>query len=1314
MGLRDDLPRQQKRFHCRSVEPEPMVEPETPVAQDPQMELNRIPEAQRDLQKELWPDTDPESESEPERKVEPEVAPSARPQSEVLTSVPPRSSSIPQLATNSTPLPAVEEVYKYALRTAYLADLLSARPAEPLRPTTLAAPPPLKHASSSRTEKFLKLGRDAPDKFPSAAGPPLKYRIQRIAKGTDLEFKDEALKMSLSAFGKKLDENDFLKKFNKRDGKVEELILIFGQVATTTLRESHAAEDLMATLDLQMGAFIRILKESIRGLGGAEDDLIATLDSHLAKLSAAKPASTAGLRRAPVQVSEMATVLLVGDLFGKTTNQLEIDIGVVKKVASERAAYLDVKLCLNNLAVGEKFPGSRNDFDSDDAFQEWKKRENADLSEMLKKMIARDSSLLPLRADSDTTLTFVPPEPKLFYQRLLDVALDQANHDEEGVELVSTHQRAVLDACALRWRLMPSVQPVYLLGAVSAQSQQGSSSVESVVSALSALEEAEERFHYDTWPWAERLRLFQTLHSLFDALLPRLLTIYDGDFEKSVGAALERVYANEVFQEDARDLKTSLDAFEIDLRARAKITFDGRRGTATSPPSVDLLVALSSWVLQEVALLTKRFRHPVLGRIDLPAIFVSVAVPEWMDLLEASRPSILSAPEEALRQLYEAALSLKSVHLESSPKADLRFDVAVFAPLVWKFFDTVIANLRKWLPEAIEKDRKGNFQADLDSEDKQTSSIMDLTDMCLQIADNLFRLDWPDEVENARHVSELSLRISQCIGRYGFLIDEMFTADLFPQTDDADLEEQPSTWLVKAKQAIATNSSVKINPFSFTPQMLVKLNDVQAARKFLETTMFTKLKGERMAQLVEQNPLPNPPPRRHLFIVKVVRTERLQPAEGDSLNAFVVLSDQGARRVISKTRTQFQTDEPRWSQGFDIPVSSPITLEAAVLNRRPGDGEGDDLLGIATLQLNPSEFTARTRDVWVQLKDSRRRPTPSRLLLRISVDVEKDTVPFYLGRTSRILLRTEKEMAKSIVSKMLPFIRGCLSQANLQALVTKKITLEEQIDKAQKTVAAVTARVDWAGASTKLTDLWKDTFDDPNRELIPEVKFPELKPKVDPNEAENKRVALIEKDREFEDTSLAPLNELLNYLYSTFVVLTESLCREAWDLVMNRIWKEILNTVEALILPPLSDLPTSMRPLTELEIRIVYIWLQALMKQLHGEGHGLPMTVLQSPRYLELALLPMIYHNSTDSLCEDAVRSMQRRLIKKDSEVGRNKSVYRRNLGTLRARKGRVPKPEKAEEVEGLKCEAILRILRMRPGTGDFLSMQIRMLQAHV
>jgi hypothetical protein len=99
----------------------------------------------------------------------------------------------------------------------------------------------------------------------------------------------------------------------------------------------------------------------------------------------------------------------------------------------------------------------------------------------------------------------------------------------------------------------------------------------------------------------------------------------------------------------------------------------------------------------------------------------------------------------------------------------------------------------------------------------------------------------------------------------------------------------------------------------------------------------------------------------------------------------------------------------------------------------------------------------------------------------------------------------------------------------------------------------------------------------------------------------------------------------------------------AWNLVSLRLWKEILTTIEGLLVPPLSDRPTEMRPLSEKELDVVYKWLgvsgcsplfpawsqrgrggtdsalarlQFLVSFFHGAGEGVPLEDLRNAKYL--------------------------------------------------------------------------------------------------
>lgn len=61
------------------------------------------------------------------------------------------------------------------------------------------------------------------------------------------------------------------------------------------------------------------------------------------------------------------------------------------------------------------------------------------------------------------------------------------------------------------------------------------------------------------------------------------------------------------------------------------------------------------------------------------------------------------------------------------------------------------------------------------------------------------------------------------------------------------------------------------------------------------------------------------------------------------------------------------------------------------------------------------------KDVWLDLEDSNQKKMASRILLRISMEGEKDDIQFYFGRAFRSLKRAEDDMTRTIVDKVRRF-----------------------------------------------------------------------------------------------------------------------------------------------------------------------------------------------------------------------------------------------------------------------------------------------------
>jgi hypothetical protein len=217
------------------------------------------------------------------------------------------------------------------------------------------------------------------------------------------------------------------------------------------------------------------------------------------------------------------------------------------------------------------------------------------------------------------------------------------------------------------------------------------------------------------------------------------------------------------------------------------------------------------------------------------------------------------------------------------------------------------------------------------------------------------------------------------------------------------------------------------------------------------------------------------------------------------------------------------------------------------------------------------------------------------------------------------------------------------------------------------------------------------------------------------------------------------LQPLFNYFDDNFAIMKQTLTDATMLAVMTRLWKEVLIAIENLLVPPLSDKPSSQKPLTQPELDVVYRWLELLFAFFNAKDHGtgevlgVPADVLKSPKWHELASLNFFYTESTENLMREsermaaanAQRAQQRAQQQLQSSaasnrlsapptfgatytagfgslgtIRRGKSIMMsRNLGTMRKAKEEKRREAQADPSDDM----ILRILRMRPEAAGYL-----------
>jgi len=332
-----------------------------------------------------------------------------------------------------------------------------------------------------------------------------------------------------------------------------------------------------------------------------------------------------------------------------------------------------------------------------------------------------------------------------------------------------------------------------------------------------------------------------------------------------------------------------------------------------------------------------------------------------------------------------------------------------------------------------------------------------------------------------------------------------------------------------------------------------------------------------------------------------------------------------------------------------------------------------DIVGRAYLCLDPRRFSDfLAHELWMDLD------TQGRILVRVSMEGEKDDIQFYFGRAFRSLKRAEADMLRIFIDKMSPFIQQCLSRNVIKTLLKSR-----------------DPGLDYNKALGGVTALYRSALGATSSD--PQIPLPSSeKPRVRPDELT---------DLEIEQAILP----LFDYFDANLQTLNTYLSDTAKEMVMTRVWKEILVIIEGLLIPPLSDISSEMKPLSDKEVDIVFRWLKFLRDYFYANGEGpVSQEVLNSQKHRDVLSIRLYYDWHTDALMEECIRMMQQSLRGAPSIKKRAKSVYsQRNLGTIKERK-----KEKKKEQETSSEQIIMRILRMRPRTQDFIAQQLQIMTA--
>lgn len=353
----------------------------------------------------------------------------------------------------------------------------------------------------------------------------LEKRLTGVLMGREKkkEYHDPLVVRTFAAFLNALKEDSFRKRMEK-DRRAEDLVLIFYSNAIKELSKGKEQDDdsWKLMVDRHVALFVRLLALILKSNDWAKDrpelsNRLSVLENKLLlqdqDLMEVNGTGTAAEVVAPLSydVKEMPLVQHVAKVFGMTLTQTQSDVDKNKAIWTEKAALQDLKTYQAHLNLQTRKTLSRDDFETDEAFESWKKSEGPDLSQMMLAIVqsnpelakstpgvlpqfqaassdgglSRTSSghtdrtsyvidqpidlsslsLTPSEGgDESDTYTFIPSDPRAVYKFILSQTLahdlrdleiegTQATSEAPSMKLLSKQSTEMLNEICLRWRI---------------------------------------------------------------------------------------------------------------------------------------------------------------------------------------------------------------------------------------------------------------------------------------------------------------------------------------------------------------------------------------------------------------------------------------------------------------------------------------------------------------------------------------------------------------------------------------------------------------------------------------------------------------------------------------------------------------------------------------------------------------------------------------------------------------------------------------------------------------------------------------------
>lgn len=660
-------------------------------------------------------------------------------------------------------------------------------------------------------------------------------------------------------------------------------------------------------------------------------------------------------------------------------------------------------------------------------------------------------------------------------------------------------------------------------------------------------------------------------------------------------------------------------------------------------------------LIKEISSIQKKYTKPLLNKINIATecakmltSAVSVDTPLMVEQIQKSSKlkNITVSPVDAL-ELYSVLKEIRNISQQvNSNENNLSSLESIFSKYLIKFSKNISKEISKSFFNALKVEKWEPLSDDV----FYSSSVLDIFKMVNESLNLLQNFDWNYDYTYAYSITLLLQAFSDGIYQYCVAVTDIVRESLKEGSVDSnqllqngEKEElstnQTNTWnfhALKNALVVSVEDSVP-KAYKFNRKICTILNNIDMMITLLEK-LETKIDPSKLSEVMNKDSgeAKKPVSTQTSMNIYTIRVKSANNIRGHSINGLsnssvsIIYSEK--RKTIGETIIYPNSNNPAWDQEFDLctRTDSIVTLVFNVFHcpERFKLVRKNELCGRATLSLNSKEFvgdglpTAKTLSL----------DTQGELNVEITLENEKSDPLFCIGKSYRTLSRTRNEILEYMVNKFTPFVNYTFSKEGLKRVC------------------------DYNG-------ILKSTKNDIYSAVVP----------------------------------------LFDYLNENLNILAQCLTQELLYMVMLKVWNRLLITVDALLLPQLGIAKRKLahakralwnignnlniigygRPLTYIEMEIVFIWLDALCVDFfYNNGEGPPLESLRNTQYQNLLLIPIYYDKSVTELKKEISRLTPLYFKYIDNLVGVSQIEFSRHLTTVRRRKTIMANSSKAKRIQ--------------------------------